>query len=106
MELGAIVIIFLIAAFGTLGLGLVFKWVDRKVTAMVQWRVGPPIYQPLVDIIKLMGKENMMPHTAAGTGFLLAPVVGLAAAAEVSRKVPPQRPFLSTDLCWRPRSAA
>ncbi len=81
MELGAIVIIFLIAAFGTLALGLVFKWVDRKVTAMVQWRVGPPIYQPLVDIIKLMGKENMMPHTAAGTGFLLAPVVGLAAAA-------------------------
>ncbi|MHC4295612.1 MAG: respiratory chain complex I subunit 1 family protein [Planctomycetota bacterium] len=79
MELGWIVTFFLIAAVGTLALGLVLRWVDRKVTAKVQWRVGPPVYQPLADIIKLMGKENLMPATARGTGFLLAPVVALAA---------------------------
>ncbi len=73
------IVIFVIAAVGTLVLGLVFKWVDRKVTALVQWRVGPPWYQPAVDIMKLMGKENLMPATARGTGFLLAPVVALAA---------------------------
>jgi NADH-quinone oxidoreductase subunit H len=72
---------FLAAAAGTLVLGLVLKWVDRKVTARVQWRVGPPWYQPMVDILKLMGKENLMPATARGTGFLLAPLIALVAAA-------------------------
>ncbi len=46
---------------------------------MVQWRVGPPWYQLAADVMKLMGKENMMPVTARGTGFLLAPVIALAA---------------------------
>ncbi len=78
MDLGWMILIFVIASAGTLALGLVLRWVDRKVTARVQWRVGPPFYQPLVDIIKLMGKENMMPVTAKGTGFLLAPIIALA----------------------------
>ncbi len=84
MELGLTVIIFLAAAVGTLALGLVFRWVDRKVTARVQWRVGPPIYQPFLDVIKLMGKENMMPSTARGSGFLWAPIVALAATGVVA----------------------
>ncbi|MCK4601435.1 MAG: NADH-quinone oxidoreductase subunit H [Phycisphaerae bacterium] len=79
MELGWTILGFIIAAVGTLAVGFVLRWVDRKVTAMVQWRVGPPWYQPVVDVIKLMGKENMMPVTARGTGFLLAPIIALAA---------------------------
>lgn len=75
------VLVFIIAAVGTLILGLLLKWVDRKVTALVQWRVGPPWYQPGVDILKLMGKENLMPSTARGTLFLLAPVIAVAATA-------------------------
>ncbi len=77
--MGWTIVIFIIAAVGTLGLGLVFKWVDRKVTAIVQWRIGPPWYQPAVDLIKLMGKENIMPAGARGTGFLAAPVIALVA---------------------------
>ena len=77
--MGWSVTIFIVATVGTLLLGLTFKWVDRKVTAKVQWRVGPPWYQPGIDILKLMGKENMMPVTARATGFLLAPVIALAA---------------------------
>lgn len=73
------IVTFLVAAAGTLVLGLVLKWVDRKVTALVQWRVGPPWYQPMVDVIKLMGKETLMPSTARGTGFLLAPVIAVSA---------------------------
>ena len=72
------IILFLLAPLGTLILGLLSKWVDRKVTARVQWRVGPPWYQPFVDVLKLLGKETIMPDHA-GVGFLLAPVVGLAA---------------------------
>jgi len=77
--MGLTILIFITAAVGTLVLGLVFKWVDRKVTARIQWRVGPPWYQPAMDIIKLLGKENLMPATARGTGFLLAPIISLAA---------------------------
>jgi NADH-quinone oxidoreductase subunit H len=77
--MGWSIIIFLAATVGTLVLGFAFKWVDRKVTARVQWRVGPPWYQPAVDVVKLMGKETLMPATAQGTGFLIAPVIAVAA---------------------------
>jgi len=72
---------FLVASVGTMALGMFSSWVDRKVTARVQWRVGPPLFQPLYDILKLMGKETLVPARAQQRGFLLAPVVGLAAAA-------------------------
>lgn len=81
METGWVILGFIAAAAGTLVVGLMLKWVDRKVTALVQYRVGPPWYQPFADIMKLMGKENMMPVTARGTGFLLAPIIALATAS-------------------------
>ena len=34
-------------------LGLFASWVDRKVTARVQYRVGPPLLQPAIDLVKL-----------------------------------------------------
>ena len=64
--------------------GLLTTWVDRKVTARVQWRVGPPWYQPFADTVKLLGKEVVIPAGAKRTGFLLMPIVGLAAATLAS----------------------
>jgi NADH-quinone oxidoreductase subunit H len=64
--------------------GLLTTWVDRKVTARVQYRVGPPWYQPFADTVKLFGKEVIVPAGARWTGFLLMPVVGLAAATLAS----------------------
>ncbi len=81
MGIGEILLTFLAAAAGSLALGLLLRGVDRKVTARVQWRVGPPLHQPLIDVIKLMGKENLMPASARGTGFLMAPLVALASSA-------------------------
>jgi NADH-quinone oxidoreductase subunit H len=34
----------------TAAAGLVTSWVDRKVTARVQMRAGPPFFQPFYDI--------------------------------------------------------
>ncbi len=59
--------------------GLLVTWVDRKVTALVQYRVGPPLRQPFYDLFKLWHKELILPRTARKTGFLLAPFLGLAA---------------------------
>ncbi|MCD4690418.1 NADH-quinone oxidoreductase subunit H [bacterium] len=64
--------------------GLATQWVDRKVSALVQWRVGPPWYQPFADILKLLGKEIIVPAGAKRAGFFLAPLAGLAAIAIVS----------------------
>ena len=64
--------------------GLLTTWIDRKVSARVQWRVGPPWYQPFADILKLLGKEIVVPEGAKRTGFLLAPLAGLAAVTVVS----------------------
>lgn len=69
------------ATAGTIVLGLLSKFIDRKVTAWVQWRKGPPWYQPAVDIIKLLGKETVVPEGARMTGFLLAPLLGFAAVS-------------------------
>ena len=64
--------------------GLLTTWVDRKVTARVQYRVGPPWFQPFADMVKLLGKETIVPAGAKRTGFLLSPLIGLAAATLAS----------------------
>jgi NADH-quinone oxidoreductase subunit H len=62
----------------TVCLGLVASWLVRKVSALVQWRVGPPFFQPFYDVMKLMGKEILVPRDAQQTAFIAAPLVGLA----------------------------
>ena len=67
--------------------GLLTWWLDRKVTARVQYRVGPPWYQTFADVMKLMGKEVILPENARTTGFLLAPIIALASAILVSTMI-------------------
>ena len=61
--------------------GMLSSWIDRKVTALVQARVGPPLLQPFYDFFKLMGKETVIPEGANRLAFGLMPLVALAAAA-------------------------
>jgi len=48
---------------GTIGLlaaplaGAIIIGLDRRLTARLQSRIGPPIAQPLYDVLKLLGKE-------------------------------------------------
>ncbi len=65
-------------------LGMVTSWIDRKVTARVQYRVGPPFLQPLYDIVKLLGKETVIPAGASKGTFLLAPMIGLTGVITAS----------------------
>ncbi|MCM8796463.1 MAG: NADH-quinone oxidoreductase subunit H [Candidatus Omnitrophica bacterium] len=64
-------------------IGLIAGWFDRKVTARLQWRKGPPWYQNFADILKLLGKETILPSSAKLT-FLLAPCLGLASLVLVA----------------------
>ena len=44
-----------------LALGLFLKGCDRRVEARLQRRVGPPLIQPFLDLIKLSPKEVISP---------------------------------------------
>ena len=79
-----LVVLFFVISVGTAVLGLLATWIDRKVTARVQYRVGPPWYQSFMDFLKLMGKETIIPSAAHKRVFLLAPLVGLVGITLVS----------------------
>lgn len=72
----------MISVLGVL-IGLFYKGVDRKLAAMMQSRVGPPIRQPFLDFFKLMVKENVVPENAVPWVFNGAPVLALVSSITI-----------------------
>ncbi|MCK9239996.1 complex I subunit 1 family protein [Desulfocurvus sp.] len=68
--------------------GLFLKGLDRRVEARMQRRVGPPLWQPFLDIVKLALKQTVIPATAQRTAFLAAPVLGFAGMAVCAALIP------------------
>lgn len=61
--------------------GAFLSWFDRKITARVQFRKGPPLLQPFYDFIKLLlVKETIIPKHGSPVLFLLAPVFSVTGA--------------------------
>jgi len=57
------------------------SWFDRKITARVQFRKGPPLLQPFYDFTKLLlVKETILPKHGSPLIFLLAPVFSVFGA--------------------------
>ena len=56
--------------------GFLFMGIERKAMARIQRRVGPPLYQPLIDTLKLLGKKESVSH-----GFIydFGPIFALGA---------------------------
>ncbi|MGC9336933.1 MAG: respiratory chain complex I subunit 1 family protein [Candidatus Cloacimonadia bacterium] len=65
-------------------LGLIVGWVDRKVSARVQYRVGPPFYQNFLDVFKLFGKEVVLIKNSPYLLFIAAPIVAFASVTITS----------------------
>ncbi len=62
-------------------IGGLLAWFDRKVTAQVQFRKGPPLLQPFYDFLKLLlVKETILPARGSRATFLIAPILGLFGA--------------------------
>ena len=59
-------------------LGLLVGWLDRKVSALFQYRVGPPLLQNFNDFFKLMGKETIIVKDAVKSVFVIAPLAAFA----------------------------
>jgi NADH-quinone oxidoreductase subunit H len=60
------------------------QWIERKVIAHVQLRVGPyrvgphGLLQPLADVVKLITKEGLIPSHVNKLFYLMAPFVAVA----------------------------
>jgi formate hydrogenlyase subunit 4 len=76
-----------LAVFGII-VGLFLLGIDRKLTAHMQARIGPPIRQPFIDIRKLLVKENIVPENAIPWLFNFAPVVALASTLVILLYLP------------------
>jgi len=74
--------VYLIAA------SLAVTWLDRKLVARWQGRVGPPWYQPLADLVKLMAKEDVVTVGANSVASALLPMAALACTMAASMCVP------------------
>ena len=68
--------------------GLVYEWVDRKLIARYQNRVGPRWFQPLADVVKLLAKEEIIPTGVSRGLFVALPVIGMAGALTAALYVP------------------
>lgn len=55
-----IIVELLIFLIGVPLVGGLISGLDRKITARMQGRIGPPIWQPFYDVFKLMQKETMV----------------------------------------------
>jgi NADH-quinone oxidoreductase subunit H len=61
--------------------GAFLSWFDRKLTARVQFRKGPPLLQPFYDFFKLLlVKETILPKHGSPLIFLLAPLFAVFGA--------------------------
>jgi NADH-quinone oxidoreductase subunit H len=62
--------------------GAFLSWFDRKITARIQFRQGPPVFQPFYDFFKLLlVKETILPKYGSPLVFLIAPVFAVFGAA-------------------------
>src|SRR5512141_1709638 len=68
--------------------GMFYEYVDRKLVARFQNRVGPRWFQPLADIVKLLFKEEIVPAGVNRGLFNGLPVAALAASLTAALYVP------------------
>ena len=71
---------------------LLAEYVDRKLCARLQNRVGPPWFQPWADFIKLLAKENLVPELADRPMFAATPLVALTSVVTALMYIPIWKP--------------
>jgi len=71
-----------------MNIGLLYEWADRKLVARFQSRVGPRWFQPVADTIKLLAKEEIIPHGVHKIMFLGLPIIALTGALTAALYVP------------------
>jgi NADH-quinone oxidoreductase subunit H len=65
-------IYFIISPLLALIIGLFFLGLSRKIMARIQWRYGPPITQPIIDIIRLFSQRSVSHGHLFNLGIVLS----------------------------------
>jgi len=68
--------------------GMLYEWVDRKLVARFQNRVGPRWFQPFADVVKLFAKEQITPGIVNPILFFGLPIVAISGALTAALYVP------------------
>ncbi len=93
----------LVASFVLL-VDIVLVWVERKVVARLQDRLGPNrlgpfgLIQPIADVIKLLIKEDITPAGADKVLYNIAPILALATVLLLWAVIPFGPRIFGTDL--------
>jgi len=83
---------------------IAMNWLERKILAHMQVRLGPMrvgphgLLQPIADAIKLLIKEDIMPSQADGFVFWVAPIIVVITAFTVFIVVPFGPTHAVTDM--------
>ncbi len=94
----------LVIAIFVLLLDVVLVWVERKVVARFQDRLGPNrlgpfgLVQPIADVIKLLIKEDITPKGADRVVYNIAPILAFATVITLWAVIPFSRTLLGSDL--------
>ena len=75
-------------------------WLERKLAARAQRRIGPPFFQPFFDFVKLLAKRPVPRRTLQGLVMTALPVLAVAAILGALSLVPvfPRSHGFSGDL--------
>jgi len=68
--------------------GLFYEWLDRKLVARLQNRMGPPWFQPIADLVKLLLNEEIIPAGINRSLFRLLPIVAVSGTLTAMLYIP------------------
>src|SRR5579883_3186037 len=98
-------LIYILIVFAGVSLAVVcMNWLERKILAHMQVRLGPMrvgphgLLQPIADALKLILKEDIVPDGADSFVFLLAPLIILLSVFSVYCVIPFGPTHAVTDL--------
>ncbi|NJD11979.1 MAG: NADH-quinone oxidoreductase subunit H [Gemmatimonadetes bacterium] len=84
--IGRVLALALLNVLLVLVLAPLYEGILRKLKAALHSRIGPPITQPFLDTLKLLGKEDL--RTAGGFAYLVAPALALGSVLLLATLVP------------------
>ncbi len=61
----------ILSPLAALVIGILFLGLSRKFMARIQWRYGPPLYQPLIDILRLFTQRSVSHGVVFDLGIIL-----------------------------------
>ena len=98
-------VVYVLLVFAGVSLGVIcMNWLERKILAHMQVRLGPMrvgphgLLQPIADAVKLLLKEDIIPAEADAVVFWIAPFIVVLAAFTVFVVVPFGPAHAITDM--------